>query len=242
MHRTLSIVVPSLVLALAAGCVDSATPGTDGSYLFGLSADQILAAKRVAHTDLSDAAWLALHQGEFDCARYGDLCRDVGRDAAYRVIELGYLMAIDGADRAAIGAAQGDAIADARAARPVVAEPELWASTTGFFTGGSNSHRLKIVASATEMWPSLELRATGECVTQRNSFGWLPAASDSITGTMTATFSGLGTFTDGPRSLANGNTMSFGPFQHDANHLTVTVACSAREEGWSASGSVTQTL
>src|SRR4051812_48499443 len=115
MSRTFAL-APAFLLSLAA-CVDAAAPASD-TYLFGLGADQVLAARRVAHTDMSDDAWLDAHRGEFDCRRYGDLCRDVGRDAAYQIIELGYLMAIDGADRDAIRTAQSGAIDAARAARP----------------------------------------------------------------------------------------------------------------------------
>ena len=242
MTKTLFIALPSLLLSLGAGCVDEHLPAADDQqeqYLFGLTADEVLAARRVANTDMSDAEWLDAHRGEFDCARYGSLCSEVGSEAAYQVIETGYLLAIDGADRDAIRLAQNKAIADALAARPVVAERNTRAATTGFFYGGSNSHRLKVVARAAEMWPSLELRASGECVTQRNSFGWLPAASDSITGTMTATFAGLPVILVAPPPLLNQNTLTFNPVQHDANNLSVSVTCTAVEEGWTATGTVT---
>src|SRR5262245_48602133 len=106
--------VPALAATGLAGCATEATP--DGEYLFGLTADEVLAAKHVAQRPMTDAAWLAAHTGEFCCDRHGDLCRMVGPDAAAAVIELGYRIAIAGGDRDAVVAAQDAAIAEARPA------------------------------------------------------------------------------------------------------------------------------
>ncbi len=76
-------VLPILALSLAAGCVEQ-PDGGDDTFVFGLTADEVLAAKRVAQTDLTDAAWLDAHRGEFDCGRYGTLCHDGLSEAAHR--------------------------------------------------------------------------------------------------------------------------------------------------------------
>jgi hypothetical protein len=243
MHKMLASFTLLATLAFAAaGCVDTAT---DETYVFGLTADEVLTARRVALTDMSDAAWLDAHRGDFDCARYRGLCGEIGADAAYDVIELGYRLALDGASRDDIRAAQEDAITQARAVRADRAdEPEtaFFSTTTQFFFGGSNSRRLKVVARATEMWPSLELRASGECVVQLNSFGWWADDAENISGSMTSTFTGLPVETDGPRTVTFENHLTFHTVQHFANHLSNRVVCAAREDGWTATGEATAAM
>lgn len=228
--------LPVLALSLAAGCVDQ--PGTDDTFVFGLSAEEVLAAKAVAHTTMTDAAWLDAHRGEFDCSHYGDLCRVVGQDRAYQVIETGYLLALDGADRAAIRAAQDQALE--RAFAEVDAEPEaaspLFGTNISYFYGGSGNKRLKVVARAELMWPSLELRSSGYCAFQKDSFGWWAATADRIDGTLTATFNGSTVFVQN-RAANNTSRIDFGPIQLDAVNLTTRIQCSAAEDVWDASGS-----
>ena len=227
--------LPVLALSLAAGCVDQ--PEGDGTFVFGLTAEEVLAAKAVAHTTMTDAAWLDAHRGAFDCSRYGDLCRVVGEDRAYQVIETGYLLALDGADRVAIRAAQDEALARAFAeadAEPEAASP-LFGTNTSYFYGGAANKRLKVVARAELMWPSLELRSSGYCAFQKESFGWWAATADRIDGTLTATFSGgfVGVDNGGANQTSR---VDLGAFQIDAVSLTSRMSCSAREDAWSASG------
>ncbi|HVV85397.1 MAG TPA: hypothetical protein VHE35_20200 [Kofleriaceae bacterium] len=228
--------VSLLALSLAAGCVDQ--PGTSDDYLFGLTADQILAAKHVSQTQLTDAQWLDAHRGPFDCARYGDLCRAIGPDRAYHVIEVGYLVAVDGGDRAAVHAAQEEAIAAAKqeAAGDPSPSEAFYNSNTGFFDGGSGNKRLKITANAEKMWPSGELRADGECVFQKDVFGWQPFQADNINGSRSANFDGA--ISNQNLNLNNVQRLDFASVQIDAVHLTTTVTCAASSGTWSANGQV----
>lgn len=241
MSKKLTVALPALVLGLAAGCVEQPTGST---YVFGLSADEVLAAKRVAATAMTDQAWLDAHRGEFDCGRYGDLCQAVGRDRAYQIIESGYLLALDGASRDQVVAAQDQALTEAlRAADAEPGRDAFYASNTNFFFGGSSNKRLKVVAHAEQMWPSLELRASATCVFQKNTFGWLPSAADHLSGSMSGVFTSTTTTTrTDSGSGTNLSTLELGPRQLAADHLTTSVSCAADEGTWAASGSATVSI
>ncbi|MEZ4401453.1 MAG: hypothetical protein R3B06_15615 [Kofleriaceae bacterium] len=229
----------ALVTTFAVGCVDAPATTEGEAFVFGLSADEVLAAKAVAQTEMSDAAWLDAHRGDFACANYRDLCGMIGTDAAAEVIEAGYRLAIDGADRAEIVAAQDAAIA----AAPRIESSALFNSNTGNFTGGSGNKRLHITANAVQLWPSLDMRSSGDCVYQKNSFGWLASKADSITGDLRGTFTSGATVTvlTDAGSVFNDSKLDLGPRTLAADALTTRIHCSATDGTWSASGTVTVT-
>jgi hypothetical protein len=239
--RTISLSLLSIFTACAA---DPATNETE--YLFGLTADQLLEVKHVATAPMSDAEWLDAHRGDFDCAHYGDLCQLVGRAAAFDVIELGYTLALQGADGDAIRVAQNDAIGAAQIAWKSSPDKIVpYASTTNFAYGGSANKRIKFEAHATKLWPSLELRASGECTYQKNQFGWLPSNNAVITVRLTATFSTAAntvvetsTITQAGFATvyATGSGPGGAPTHMTADALTTSVFCSATDGLWTASG------
>jgi hypothetical protein len=216
-------------------------PEAPESYAFGLTAEEVLAAKHVAGRPMTDAEWLALHRGELGCDRFGDLCRLVGEPAALELTELGYRMAIAGASGADIAAAQSAAIEAARV-EPADIDPRLYVSDNDYVygTGGGGTRRLKITATASQMWPSMQLRSEGDCRTQSNAFGWVAAASDQICGTLTATWVGvtIETYTSSA-CVDDTSHVHFGNPQRTADLLQTEIECTARDGGWRASGSNT---
>jgi hypothetical protein len=229
--------VSCFTVALFAGCATDAGEPIEiaDEFVFGLSAEEVLAAKRVAQQPMSDEAWLDAHRGAFTCDRYGDLCAKIGAAAAERAIELGYRLAIEGADHAAVVRAQNEEI---HAARVVWRDLEatVYNSDTEISEGsGGNGRRLKATVWATQMWPSLELQADGECRTQKNSFGWVAMNSDSICGDMTATFNGGAHVWHWDDCDFDDNVVEFAPHQIAASSLTTVIDCDADEGLWSAS-------
>jgi hypothetical protein len=240
----------TISLSLLATFTACAADANETAYQFGLTGDQLLDIKHVATAPMTDAEWLDAHLGDFDCARYGDLCQMVGRDAAFDVIELGYVLALEGADRDAIRQAQDEAIGPAKVAwenSPDQIVP--YNTATNFRYGGSTNKRIKIQAHATKMWPSLELRASGECTHQKNTFGWLPVGTAVMFARLTATFRASGNTvveTAGVSTPSAGIATIFvpvdgapgGAVQMTADDLTSSVFCSATDGLWSASGTV----
>lgn len=236
------------LLATLTAC--AATPVTEGEYLFGLSADQLCDLKHLSTVPMTDAEWLDAHRGDFDCTRYGDLCQLVGPDAAAEITELGYTLGLEGADRDAIRRAQDDAIGVAQVAwesSPNKIVP--YNTATNFRYGGSANKRIKIQAHATKMWPSLELRASGDCTYQKNSFGWLPSNNAVMSARLTATFRASGNTvveTAGVNTPQAGFAVIYvpvegapeGAVQMTADELTSSVFCSATDGLWSANGTV----
>lgn len=229
-HALRFALVPVLAFT---GCATDGDPAE--TYLFGLTADEVLAAKRVAQRPMSDADWLAEHVGPFACERYGDLCKTVGPDAAAQVIELGYRIAIAGGDRDAVVAAQDAAIVeaehawDARALATFISDTE---TTPG--TGASN-RRLQARADADDMWPSLEKRADGRCWTQKHIVGWNPYYVDRICGSLTANYNDGELILTRPLSCkTDAHEINFDFIQRPGDTLTTTVVCTAEEPPWRA--------
>lgn len=234
--------LPSLVLALAAGCAVDADPRVEPTdeLVFGLSADEVLAAKRVAQQPMSDEAWLDAHRGAFTCDRHGDLCARIGPVAAARAIELGYRLAIEGADPAEVLAAQREAAAAARiewrelGATPYVSDTEI---SNG---SGASGRRLVATASAFYWWPTRVLEADAECSTQFNVLGlWVAMDADRLCGSMRATFNeDMSSETVDRHSntcATEAGVKHFASFVRAAQTLTTRVSCSAEEGLWSAS-------
>jgi hypothetical protein len=235
---------------MAAGCAVDADPRvepTDG-FVFGLSADEVLAAKRVAQQPMSDEAWLDAHRGAFTCDRHGDLCAKIGPVAAARAIELGYRLAIEGADPAEIVRAQSEAAAAARIewreldATPYVSDTEISNGT------GASGRRLVATASAFYWWPTRVLEADAECSTQFNLLGlWVAMDSDRLCGSMRATYnedmSSEEIDSHSNTCATEAGVKHFASFVRAAQTLTTRVSCSAEEGLWSASRSadVTET-
>jgi hypothetical protein len=229
----LSTLAGLTAILLSACATDDVDAPADDRFVFGLSADEILAAKRVAQRPMSDAEWLDAHRGDFSCDRHGDLCAKIGPQAAAEAIELGYRLAIEGADHAAVVTAQRDSVAEARRIWRDL-EPVFYSSDTEIDTGsGANGRRLKATVWATEMWPSLELEADGECRTQKNAFGWVAMNSDEVCGDMTATWNGT-TVVRWSDCDFNDNVAEFASVQRAAASLVTEIDCSAEEGGWSA--------
>jgi hypothetical protein len=230
--RLLSATALSAVL-LAACATDDADVASD-HFVFGLSAEEVIAAKRVAQRAMSDEEWLDAHRGDFSCDRYGDLCAAIGPDAAAASIELGYRMAIEGADHAAVVAAQDAAITEARRAWRDVTAAVYNSDTETDYGSGAGGRRLQATAHATEMWPSLDLRADGECRTQKNAFGWVALNADEVCGEMTATWNGV-TVARWSDCDYDDNVAEFASIQRAASSLVTEITCTAREDNWSAS-------
>jgi hypothetical protein len=229
----LSTLAGLTAILLSACATDGVDAPADDHFVFGLTAGEILAAKRVAQRPMSDAEWLDAHRGDFSCDRHGDLCAKIGPDAAADSIELGYRLAIDGADHGEVVAAQRTSVEEARRLWRDV-EVATYNSDTEIDTGsGANSRRLKATVWATEMWPSLELEADGECRTQKNAFGWVAMNSDQICGEMTATFNGS-TVVRWSDCDFDDNVAEFASAQRAAASLVTEINCSAEEGGWSA--------
>jgi hypothetical protein len=219
-------------LLLSACATDGVDPSAD-RFVFDLSADEVLAAKRVAQRPMSDEEWLDAHRGDFSCERHGDLCAKIGPDAAAASIELGYRLAIDGADHATVVAAQRAQVAEARRVWRDL-EAVVYNSDTETDSGsGANSRRLQATVWATEMWPSLELEADGECRTQKNAFGWVAMKSDEVCGDMTATWNGS-TVARWSDCDFDDNVAEFASIQRAAASLVTEINCTAEEGGWSA--------
>ncbi len=215
--------------------------GDDTGYLFGLGQDDMLQVHAVAPERIDAKEWLAMNRAPFDCGNYGTLCVDVGEEAAYDIIESGYLMALEGADIDEINAHQWGAIREAELAWEYVQDNEmtLKATSTRYYYGGSNNKRLKIIAKAIELWPSGDFKSSANCRTQKKVLGvWGSMNSDSISGTRSATFSGSGGYTNTvSRSVSSDNLLEFPDRTDTANSLTTNVSCEAENGAWGASGS-----
>lgn len=235
-----SIVTPFLAAGLGvmlSGCEAMEAPIADQSeYLFGLGEDEILAVQAVSERELAPEAWLEMNRAPFSCANYGDLCDLTGREAAYRLIEDGYLMALSGHQASEIADSQWQAFKAAEAQWAALGHASK-NTTTQIYTNGSNDKRLKVIAKAIELWPSLDLKAQGECKTQKKVLGvWGTMNSDSISGSMTAVYTPNTITRIRNGSVTNDNSLVLGPVTETADHVDVTVSCTAINGGWSASG------
>jgi hypothetical protein len=224
------------IVSVAACAVEPA----ESEYAFGLTADELLAAKHVTSVAVTDAEWLELHHGDFTCARHGELCGAIGPDGASGVIELGYRMAIDGASVDEIERAQDAAFDDAREAW-VESEPSVFTlagNTEPYFFEGVTNKRLLVTAWAIQLWPSGNLRAKGECRTQKNVLGWNPFNTD-ICGSMTATYTessgGIIRFSN-TSCVTNNNSLALAPYTRAAAALQTDVFCTADKESLHAEG------
>jgi hypothetical protein len=229
--------VSCLTMAIVAGCGIESEPAVElaDDYVFGLSADEVLAAKRVAGQSFSDEDWLDLHRGAFRCDRYGDLCAMIGPAAAARTIELGYQLALDGADGEAILAAQNAAIAEARSAWRQL-DIAVYDSDTETTPGsGADNLRLSATAWADRVFPYVRLQARAECSTQVYFGGiWWWSDSDDLCGSMTATFNDDPPKTRSDRCVHQASSLTFTPFETEASHLTTVVRCRAANGLWTA--------
>lgn len=231
-----------LVSALSASVLPACA--TDGSqvevadeYVFGLTVDEVLAAKRVAQQPMTDDEWLDLHRGSFRCDRYGDLCAMIGYDATARIIEMGYRMALSGADEPAVTAAQSAAIDEARIVWRST-QPAVYDSDTETSPGtGADNLRLSATAWANWVFPGVKREARGECSVQVHVGLWFPYKVEQICGTMTGTFNS--TLSLSTHHCDNDtNSESFGGgdnFTRTAGRLTTRMVCSAQDGLWSAS-------
>jgi hypothetical protein len=235
---------PSLVsfvaVAMVAGCATDSAETTD-TFVFGLSAQEVLAAKRVSSWSATDAEWLDAHRGAFDCERYGSLCQAVGPEAAARITELGYRRAITGADADEVVRTQTEAIDAARLEwRALGITP--YASDTETTTGsGASNRRLIAHVESNYLWPAHKLSASGDCSTQIYVAGlWLPESADNLCGTLRATFndgrSSEQTFT-AQRCVTFRNLVSLSIADKAAETSTVKMSCSADNDLWSATRS-----
>lgn len=226
---------------LLVGCV-AEEPATD-EYVFGLSADEVLATKRLTTKPFTDGEWLEINRGPFSCTRHTvGLCDVVPPASAAEVVELGYRLAIAGASAEDIAAAQDTAIDEARAANPDYNGIRR-DSSVQIFTNGSTSWRLRMEAWAISTVFSGELKTKGECKVQHKvGLSWFVASANCIGGQLDATWTGGFTtmYTDNNGGLCNGETASFGPEQRTGTSLTTTLYCSAIKDSWSASGTVVE--
>lgn len=250
-NTTYSLLTSSLTLGAAlamtlTGCVTSGDDSNDTSadkaeYLFGLSHDEMLQVHTVAPADVGIDQWLATNRAPFRCAEFGTLCDDVGEDAAYGIIEDGYLLALDGANAAEVTAHQLQAIAAAEEVWAFVQDNDVSFKTTStryYYDSGSNNKRLKVVAKAVKLWPSGDYKASGDCRTQKKTLGvWGSMNSDSISGSRAATFGGSNGYTNtSNKSVSQDNLITFPSKTDTAASLRTIVDCTGTDGGWSASG------
>jgi hypothetical protein len=228
----------SLVTAttLLAGCVADETVSPAEEYIFGLSAEEVLATKRLTTKAITDAEWLEINRGPFSCGQHTiGLCEVIPPARASEVVELGYRLAIAGADDEAIARAQDAAIDEARAANP---DYEGRLRSVQHFTAGSTVLRLRVEAWAVATTFGGQLKAKGECKVQNKIAGsWWAINPDCISGNIEATWTpSTTTFTSDTNGCYGGTTLTFGPSQRAATSLTTTVWCYGREGAWEASG------
>lgn len=237
---------PSLVsfiaVVTASGCATEPTVETTDTFVFGLSAEEVLAAKHVSQRDISDAAWLDAHRGAFDCARYGSLCNAVGPAAAERITELGYRRAIAGADADEVIRAQTEAIDLARDAWQALGITPYASDTETTDGEGASNRRLVAYVESNYLWPAQKLTAHGECRTQLNIGGiYFPESADSLCGTLRATYNeGLGseqTLSTGRRCKTFVASMGLQIADKAAETSTVKMSCTAQNDLWTASRS-----
>ena len=233
--------VSCLAVAMFAGCVTDADQAIDVTgepadvFVFGLSADEVLAAKRVAQRPMSDEAWLEAHRGAFSCERYGDLCKKVGPVAAARAIELGYRRAIEGADHTEVVRAQQEAVAAARPAWRELAVTTYNSDTQISYGTGGSGRRLLSTAFANYLWPALVLETDAECVTQKDIFGWWQSDVERICGSMRGDYNHGDEVIHRDRTcVTNAGVKSFTAHVEVAATLTTSVNCHAEDGLWEA--------
>ena len=229
----------ALLCSTFAACVD-ADATTDTEYLFGMTAADVLAVKPLSQRAMTDAEWLDAHRGSFDCGRYGGLCKMIGRDAAYDAIETGYRIALAGGDLAAVRDAQRQLIDEAKLVERDA--PTLFDTLDDCELGNSGgSFRVCASATATDLWPSRDLRADGSCRTQVNSGGWWARNTESLDGILRAEYrAGNNTVVVvvNPAAQTNVSQVGFTQVQRTADSVTVTVTCDADDDAWDATADV----
>ena len=170
----------STTALLATGCVAGdassvgepelgASAGTE--YLYGLTEAELMQIYPLAADRYDEAEWLEANLAPFDCARYGDMCRDVGPDAAYGITEQSYRLALGGATIDEVNAFLSDELdAAAVAWRAQQAESDERVSNLAFGYGGSNQERVRLEVFANK--PALgDWHGKTECTYQVLTFG-----------------------------------------------------------------------
>jgi hypothetical protein len=251
MHALLTL---PIALALAACTNDTASPSDEPSasastpLLFGLSEAQVLSLRPLASTPMTAEAWLAFHRQSFDCANYGDTCRAVGPEAAYRIMEQSYELGLEGGSRADVDAflaRELDAAALAWGAAHADDRTDARCSNVGTNTGGANEERVRTQVDAIR--PAVgSWYVTAKCTYQKKGlFGvWGGNASAHLQ----ATWSGHLHNSANQVYDDSGNYVTANVFQHELNttklyftpdqssdELHGFATCDASLGGWSAS-------
>jgi hypothetical protein len=130
---------------LATACVPESDETHADELLFELSEDEVLAIHEAYLPTEDYELTLAKLTAPFDCSLYGDLCEQVGIDAAIAITEHQVELALTGASLDEINAELGVTLAEASAERRAIAAalPDEDAEATSFRSTGAWAIRQK---------------------------------------------------------------------------------------------------
>lgn len=251
-----TVLCSAALLSACQGADPSGVPGGDlganaaAEYLFGMTEEQLLAIYPLVADRYAEDAWLEANQAPFDCARYGDMCRDVGPDAVYDITERSYRLALDGATLEQVDAflsEELDAAALAWREQQTARGEDERDSAVFTNQGGANQERVRLEVFANK--PALGTwHGKTDCTYQVLNFGawggsqeaWLTAylKGHIDPGQYDQTPAGGGyavTATIWEHSIVT-TKMYFYPVQN-TDDLHIFGKCDASNGGWSASAS-----